>query len=77
MASSAAVAEPNDIVVPTKLTLVTNRTTGIATKRVSRDSKWRARFRDPNGRARSDDAPAIWLLVLAGLQPSERCGPRV
>ena len=37
----------------TKFTLVTNRTTGVTTKRISRDTKWKARYRDPKGRARS------------------------
>ena len=40
-------------VEPTKFTWVTNSLTGARTRRVSRDTKWKARYRDPQGRARS------------------------
>ena len=42
-------------VEPTKFTLVTNRTTGVTTKRVSRDTKWKARYRDPQGTSAEQD----------------------
>ncbi len=40
-------------VEPTKFTWVTNSSTGARSRRVSRDTKWKARFRDPKGRAKN------------------------
>ena len=69
-------------VEPTKFTLVTNRTTGVTTKRVSRDTKWKARYRDPKGRARSKtfdrkyDAEKFLARVDTDIQRDEWLDPQ-
>jgi integrase len=69
-------------VEPTKFTLVTNRSTGVQTKRVSRDTKWKARYRDPNGRARSKtfdrkfDAEKFLARVDTDIQRDEWADPQ-
>jgi len=66
----------------TKFTLVTNRTTGVTTKRISRDTKWKARYRDPKGRARSKtfdrkyDAEKFLARVDTDIQRDEWVDPQ-
>jgi hypothetical protein len=61
---------------------VTNRTTGVTTKRVSRDTKWKARYRDPKGRARSKtfdrkhDAEKFLARVDTDIQRDEWVDPQ-
>lgn len=69
-------------VEPTKFTLVTNRTAGVTTKRISRDTKWKARYRDPKGRARSKtfdrkyDADKFLARVDTDIQRDEWVDPQ-
>ena len=69
-------------VEPTKFTLVTNRTAGVTTKRISRDTKWKARYRDPKGRARSKtfdrkhDAEKFLARIDTDIQRDEWVDPQ-